>query len=82
MDVDTFKLLLLYGVLPLIGGIGALFVKTVLSRIEALEKEMPHKYNDGEVRQLLDDKISPIREDIADLKLKIDRIIEFLIKDK
>lgn len=54
-------------------------MKSPLTRIEVLEKAMHEKVSDDEMRQHVDDKISPIHEDVKDLKSKIDQIITILL---
>ncbi len=70
------------GVVSLILGIGAFVMKTVHSRIDVLERELPHKLNEPAVRQIVSDKIDPIREDIHEIKAKLDRVMDILIERK
>lgn len=80
IEADYIKTIIAYGVIPGIIGTVSYMIKTLLNRVESLEKEVPNKLDEREVRQLLGDKIDPLREDIHDLKGKIDRIMELLIK--
>lgn len=79
---DDIRLVVVYGVLPLVGGIGTFFVKSVLTRLNMLERELPAKPSEQEVRQLMLDKLEPLRDDVKDLNNKIERIIEILIDKK
>lgn len=77
--MDFLKSLLYVGLPVLIGGV-SYFMRSILSRLDTLEKEVPSKLDETEVRQLLIDKIDPIREDIKDLQMKIDKIVDILLK--
>lgn len=79
IDINDIKILVCAAVPTLIGIIG-FFMKSILARIDILEKEIPSKLNETEVRQLLVDKIDPIREDIKDLQIKLDKIVDILLK--
>lgn len=79
MDIETIKSLLYVLIPAVLGGIGY-FMQSILKRIDVLEREVPFKLNETEVRQLLIDKIDPIREDIKDLQTKLDKIVDILLK--
>lgn len=77
---ETLKTILMTIALPGLLGLGGYMAQTVLSRITKLERELPQKVTEDDVRQIVSDKIDPIREDIHELKIKIDRIFELLIR--
>ena len=77
---DFLRLLLIYGVLPVILGTGAYAMRSVFQRLTSLEQTVQKKVEEDQVRQLLVDKIEPLREDVQDLKDKIDRIYDFLMR--
>lgn len=54
-------------------------MKSIFSRLDILEKDIHNKVEEEKVRQLLADKIDPVREDIQELKNKLDRLMDFLI---
>jgi hypothetical protein len=64
---------------PAILGIGGWAMKTVSSRLSALEDEMVERTTDKQVRQIVSDKIDPLREDIHELKAKLDKIVDLLL---
>lgn len=76
---DTTRLVLIYVILPVVLGIGTFIMKSVFSRLDVLEKDIHNKVEEEKVRQLLADKIDPVREDIQELKNKLDRLMDFLI---
>lgn len=72
---------------PFLGIIGtalltlvAYFVRTQMIRLDELEKNMTTKMTDNEVRQILEDKIEPLKESMAEVKLKVDKVIDLLIQ--
>lgn len=78
---DLTQAILIYAGLPVVAGLGTYIVKTlVLARLDTIEDMLPSKLNEAQVRQLLTDRIEPIREDIHDLKEKLDDIYSLLIR--
>ncbi len=65
-------------IMLIIGG----FVKTIYGRVDHLEKQLPMKLDQQEVRQIVADKIDPMREDIHEIKAKLDRVMDILIDKK
>jgi uncharacterized protein YoxC len=61
-------------------GMGSYIMKTVTSRIDTLEQKMDNTVTEQEVRQLLDDKINPMKDDIKDIKYSIDKLFSFFIR--
>ena len=49
-------------------------------RLSTLEIEMPKKLDQSEVRQIVADKIDPIREDIHEIKEDLTKLIDLMIK--
>lgn len=77
---DIPRLLLIYGALPSILGFGAFLVKSLLNRLDLVETLVDSKVNELRVRELLSDKVDPIREDIQELKVKLDKITDLLMR--
>lgn len=75
MDISS---ILMYVITALVG-LGAWVMKSHLERLSDLEKKLPEKVTESEVRLILDDKIEPIKEKLSDLSSKIDRILELLL---
>lgn len=73
-------ILLVYIAMPLAVGLGGWFMRSTMQRISDLEKSVALKVEEDKVRQLLVDKIEPLREDVQDLKVKLDKIIDLLLK--
>lgn len=76
---DNVRILLLYGIIPSIIGGSTYFMKSLLVRISNLESTMPTKLDEKEVRQLLSDKLDPVREDLRKLEGKLDKITDILL---
>lgn len=79
---DFTKLMLMYGIIPIISSIGAYFMKSMLLRLKDIEKDLSHKVDEQSVRQLLADKIDPIADNVADLKGQVDKILDLLLSKK
>lgn len=79
MDLVLLKNILLYVILPGICGLVSFFIKSILNRITRIESILNTKVDEQEVRQLLADKVEPLREDVQELKVKLDKIIDILI---
>ena len=77
---DLLKHIMTYVAIPGIVGGATYFMKSLFERINTLEKEIPKKVEEVEVRQLLDDKIEPIREDIQELKITMGKIYDLLMR--
>jgi len=54
--------------------------KSIMQRIETLEKETNDKMTESEVRILLDDKLEPMKDDLHEIKTRLDSILDRLIK--
>lgn len=84
---EILKQIVTYGIIPAFVGGASYIMKGIFTRIDALEKELPKKVEETEVRQLLTDKIDPIKDDINDIKQdidmlasKIDKLIDLFLK--
>jgi len=61
-------------------GIIAYSAKRFHERILKLEDNVTQGMSEEQVRILLQDKLDPIREDMKELRVKMDRIFDLLIK--
>ncbi len=62
-------------VIPII----AYFFKSTFQRVSNLENKMESTVSEARVRQLMLDQILPLKEDLHEIKQKIDRIFEFYV---
>lgn len=76
---DNLRLILTYVLIPGLVGIGTYFMKNLLARIDEIEKTLTVKVDESKVRQVLEDKISPLREDIQEVKLQVQKIYDLLM---
>lgn len=60
-------------------GLFAYFVRVQMQRLDTLEQQIITKMTEEETRQILSDKVDPIKEDMAEIKLKVDKVIDLLI---
>ena len=56
--------------------------KSVMSRLDELERRQHNKMDHKEVRLLIEDKINPLHEDLQEIKKSLDRIVDKLIDKK
>ena len=80
--MDISLTLLIYIAVPIIAGVVGMFIKSIQSDILVLQEKIQHMTTEPEVRQLLDDKITPIRDDIHEIKEKLDKIFDLYIADR
>lgn len=81
MDTTT---LLTYIVLP---GVSCLLIPLLRSlyinidnRIKFMESRFSDKLTETEARQLISDKLEPVKESLSDIKDKIDQLTAYLLK--
>lgn len=84
MDDTLFKLA--YVLVPLIlGGAGFVirsYITRLSDRLDMLERQMIEKISRPEAKELLSDKVEPIRQDIQELKAKVDKIYDIILDNK
>jgi hypothetical protein len=68
--------LLMTGTLPVIFSVLFYWLTNVNSKINDLDIRLRDAVSHKDVRLLIDDKITPIREDIHEIKLKLDKIFD------
>lgn len=77
------EVFIVYIILPAIVGLWTFFsghFKKMNSRIEKLEEQMSTKLTEVEVRQILIDNLTPLKEGMVDLRDRLDKVIEILIR--
>lgn len=84
--MDWYINFLYYLIFPVVFGLLIPFVKNYQAKVETrfhmLEQDVRTKVSEAQVRQLLDDKINPIRDDIGECKDKLDQIMLYLLENK
>lgn len=82
MDLNTIVLL---GV-PVISGLAWIYqdikadIKEVKEDVEEVKTAVSTKLSDKEVRQIVADKIEPLREDLIEIKAQLTTLIDKLVK--
>ena len=69
-------------IIPAVLGIGGYVMRSFVNRLDALEKRVQKTPDEEGVRLLVSDKLDPVREDIHELRGKIDRIFDLLLEMK
>lgn len=67
MSVDLLNLIL-YVVAPVVMAMGTFIFKSILSRLDEVERQMSHSITDPQARQLIQDKLEPLAQDIKEIK--------------
>jgi hypothetical protein len=82
MSIDHVIIVMQYIVVPLVGGLLIYVWKDIMHRIDNLEQEQKNKMTEEEVRRLMEDKVGPVKESLAEIKTRLDFIIERLLNQK
>lgn len=75
----TLWTFIVYIIIPVISIMVIPFFRNIFMRIRELETQIQHKVTDTEVRQLLEDKIDPVKQDLQEIKAQLNQIINRLI---
>lgn len=74
-----------YLIIPLV----LYMIKSHADRFKAIEEQVSLKLNDQQVRQIVMDKLDPLKDDIHEIRTdvrgmadKFDKIVDLLIQDK
>lgn len=76
----TFVSFITYVVIPLFITMGSFILRNFMNRIEKLENRSMEQITETEARQILSDKLDPVKETLTEIKKQIEKITEFLIK--
>lgn len=80
MDDTTIKIIL-YIVGPTVLGVTGYLYKSIINRIDELEEKIEKKVTETVVRQILADKLDPLREDLKEIKDSIRNLFELYLND-
>lgn len=68
--------------LPGVLAVLAWVFKNSLSRIEYIERKLEKTMSEADVRQIIADKLDPIREDVQEIRKKIDKLFDLYVNNK
>ena len=74
--------ILLVGILPIIISVLFYIISALYSKLNDLDARLRGAMSQHDARLLIEDKISPIREDIRDMTAKLDRILDIYFPQK
>lgn len=77
MTVETLLLL----IIPLGAGLVMFLIKNIYAKLLDLDVRIRNAITEREVRQIVNDKIDPIRNDINDIRMKLDKLLDLYIND-
>lgn len=64
-----------------LSGLVTYLVKSQDNRINNLEKRMLDIQTQDEVRQMMNDNLTPIRDDVAEIKLRLNQLFDLYLRD-
>lgn len=76
MLFESFLVPIIGAILSISVGVVGYIMKNILRRLESLERVQA--MTDPQVRQLISDKLDPIKEDLSEIKQKLDYIFDLL----
>jgi len=89
MASDPIYILLIYLALPCIVGAIGYIMKSMTERLRNLEIAVHTRVDEDKVRQVVNDRIDPMREDIREIRddihsltEKFDRVVNILLEKK
>lgn len=77
MDLATVTLI----ALPLMSGLAYHVVHNIMARIDTLEEKMKDVIAEPAIRQLISDKLDPIRDDLKEIKARLEKILDLYVED-
>lgn len=67
---------------PIIIGLIGFIIRHIQQRLDLIEKKLDKTMTKEEVRQTVDDKVYPIREDLTEIKDAIRQLFLLYLKDR
>lgn len=67
---------------PIILALIGFIIRSIYQRIDTIENKLEKTINKEEVRQTIDDKVNPIREDLTEIKDAIRQLFLLYLKDR
>ncbi len=68
-------------VITIVVALGGVIVKHIYTKLYELDNRLRDATSIKEVRILIDDKINPLRDDIYEIKVKLDKMIDLYMTD-
>ncbi len=82
LDQITYSSVIFYLVVPVGIAVVGKIVGGLMSRLSALEAEQDNKIDKTEVRQLIEDKIGPMKDDLMFIRDRIVSLTDRLLDEK
>jgi len=61
--------------------IGA-FIRSLMNRIKVLEDKVENKMDQRQVKELVSDKLDPLKEDLSEIKAQLVKLTDYLLINK
>jgi len=81
MDSSLSQIIMYCLVAVLTGAVGFIFSK-IEARLTSLENRMLNTITEKETRQILSDKIDPLKEDMKEIKDSINKLMDLALADR
>ncbi len=82
LDQLTYSAVILYAVVPVTIAVVGKLVGGIMSRLAALEAQQDNKLDKIEARQLIEDKVGPMKEDLIFIRDRIVSLTDRLLDGK
>lgn len=77
--MDTSLVILAYIICPLAVAFIGYLMKSHLEEVAELKEKIAHFMTESQVRQVLEDKLDPLKEDISEIKATLNHILTMLV---
>ncbi len=71
---------ILYSSVPVLVGVLGYLGKSYMNKISKIEEELDTKLSEQQTRQILSDRLDPIKESVEEVKEKLDKLYDLLLK--
>jgi len=67
-----------YAIYPVLG-LGVYLYKDLRQDVDMLKQDIHRRTTETQVRQILNDKVEPLKDSLDELKMKIEKLTEYLM---
>lgn len=72
--------LIISSIVGLLSSICLFLLKRIMNRLDEMEVEVQQRTTEAEVRQLLQDKLDPIKDRIMAIDIKLERLLDMFLR--
>jgi hypothetical protein len=78
MNFSLFPVIV-YIIVPLVTALITYILRSFGQRLDAIEEKLNHRITETEVRQIIADKVDPLKESLKEIKDKIDKLFDLIL---